>query len=71
MSSLFLVIIGFSTFFIGYKIYSRYLAINLFEINDQSVNLPSKDMQDGLDYYPTKKESVHHTQIIQFQYDLI
>ena len=62
MSSLFLVIIGFSTFFIGYKIYSRYLAINLFEINDQSVNLPSKDMQDGLDYYPTKKNILfgHH-----------
>jgi len=62
MSSLFLVIIGFSTFFIGYKIYSRYLAINLFEINDQSVNLPSKDLQDGLDYYPTKKHILfgHH-----------
>ena len=62
MSSLLLVIIGFSTFFIGYKIYSRYLAINLFEINDQSVNLPSKDMQDGLDYYPTKKHILfgHH-----------
>ena len=62
MSSLFLVIIGFSTFFIGYKIYSRYLAINLFEINDQSVNLPSKDMQDGLDYYTTKKHILfgHH-----------
>ena len=62
MSSLFLVIIGFSTFFIGYKIYSRYLSINLFEINDQSVNLPSKDLQDGLDYYPTKKHILfgHH-----------
>ena len=62
MSSLFLVIIGFSTFFIGYKIYSRYLAINLFEINDQSVNLPSKDLQVDLDYYPTKKHILfgHH-----------
>ena len=62
MSSLFLVIIGFSTFFIGYKIYSRYLSINLFEINDQSANLPSKDLQDGLDYYPTKKHILfgHH-----------
>ena len=62
MSSIFLVIIGFLAFFTGYKIYSRYIAYNLFDINDESVEPPSKSMKDGVDYYPTKKHILfgHH-----------
>ena len=39
MSSIFLVIIGLSTFFVGYKIYSKFLARNIFDIYDKTVSV--------------------------------
>ena len=39
MSSIFLVIIGLSTFFAGYKIYSKFLARNIFDIYDKTVSV--------------------------------
>ena len=61
MNSLVLVAIGFSTFFLGYKFYSKYISFNLFEIN-KSISTPSESMRDGIDYYPTKKHILfgHH-----------
>ena len=62
MSSIFLVIIGLSTFFAGYKIYSKFLARNIFDIYDKTVEAPSISMEDGTDFYPTKKHILfgHH-----------
>ena len=62
MSSIFLVIIGLSTFFVGYKIYSKFLAQNIFDIYDKTVEAPSISMKDGTDFYPTKKHILfgHH-----------
>ena len=61
MSSLVLVAIGFTAFFLGYKFYSKYVSLNLFEIQ-KSITTPSHAMQDGVDYYPTKKHILfgHH-----------
>jgi len=61
MNSLVLVAIGFTTFFLGYKFYSKYISFNLFEIN-KSISTPSESMRDGIDYYPTKKHILfgHH-----------
>ena len=61
MSSLVLVAIGFAAFFLGYKFYSKYISLNLFEIQ-KSITTPSHAMQDGVDYYPTKKHILfgHH-----------
>ena len=61
MNSLVLVAIGFSTFFLGYKFYSKYISFNLFEIN-KLISTPSESMRDGIDYYPTKKHILfgHH-----------
>ena len=61
MNSLVLVAIGFTTFFLGYKFYSKYISFNLFEIN-KLISTPSQNMQDGIDYYPTKKHILfgHH-----------
>ena len=62
MSSIFLVIIGLSTFFVGYKIYSKFLARNIFDIYNKNVEAPSISMEDGTDFYPTKKHILfgHH-----------
>ena len=61
MSSLVLVAIGFTAFFLGYKFYSKYISQNLFQIN-KPIATPSKTMRDGVDYYPTKKHILfgHH-----------
>ena len=61
MSSLVLVAIGFTAFFLGYKFYSKYVSLNLFEIQ-KSITTPSHAIQDGVDYYPTKKHILfgHH-----------
>ena len=62
MSSISLVILGFLTFYAGYKFYSVYLSHILFDIEDTSIELPSKSMKDGIDFYPTKKHILfgHH-----------
>ena len=61
MSSLVLVALGFTAFFLGYKFYSKYISLNLFEINKPAVT-PSHSMRDGVDYYSTKKHILfgHH-----------
>lgn len=44
-----------------YKIYGRFLSNRIFKINPDAI-VPSKEMEDGIDYVPTKKEIIfgHH-----------
>ena len=62
MNSVVLVFIGFTVFFLGYKFYSRYLANQIYNINDDQTVLPSSSFEDGIDYIPTKKHILfgHH-----------
>ena len=62
MNSVVLVFIGFTVFFLGYKFYSRYLANQIYNINDDRTVLPSSLFEDGIDYIPTKKHILfgHH-----------
>jgi carbon starvation protein len=55
MSSLLLLLIGLSFFYLGYKFYSKFIGNQIFGINDPNVSMPSKTFKDGLDYVPTKK----------------
>ena len=62
MSSIILVLIGFTTFFLGYKFYSKYVGQRIFEVQDETITMPSKSLEDGMDYVPTKKHILfgHH-----------
>ena len=62
MSSILIVLTGFTFFYFGYKFYSKFVATKIFNIYDSSFITPSKEMQDGVDYLPTKKHILfgHH-----------
>ena len=61
MSSIYLIIFAFILFYIGYKYYSRYIADTVFDIDDKKIS-PAHEMNDGIDYVPTKKHILfgHH-----------
>ena len=62
MSSILIVLTGFAFFYLGYKFYSKFIATKIFNLYDSSFITPSKEMQDGVDYLPTKKHILfgHH-----------
>jgi len=62
LSSVFLVIIGLSTFLIGYKFYASYIASRVFDLKTSQRRVPSEEFEDGIDFVPTKKEILfgHH-----------
>ena len=62
MSSILIVLIGFIFFYLGYRFYSKFVSDNIFEINDSSFSVPSEELEDGIDYLPTKKHILfgHH-----------
>ena len=57
-----LVAVGsFVAFIVAYYTYGRWLARNVFSLDADAVT-PSRELQDGIDYVPTKKEVIfgHH-----------
>ena len=62
MSSITLVLIGLSFFYLGFRFYSKFIGNRIFGINDTNVSMPSKTFEDGIDYVPTKKHILfgHH-----------
>ena len=61
MNSLIVIIIALSLFYIGYRFYSRFIAKNIFDLNDTEIT-PAHINHDGIDYVPTKKHILfgHH-----------
>lgn len=61
MNSIYPVIGTLILLFLGYRFYSRYLAVNVFQLDD-SRPTPAVTMEDGVDYVPTPKPVVlnHH-----------
>ena len=61
MNSIYLVLFALIFFIIGYKIYSKYIEKNIFEIDDDEV-APSHKYDDGIDFVPTPKHILfgHH-----------
>ena len=61
MNSIHLVLFAFTCFFLGYKFYSKYIATNIFNLDDNHPT-PSHENEDGVDFVPTKKHILfgHH-----------
>ncbi len=62
MSSIVLVLLGFTILFIGYRFYSKFVGRRIFDINEENHLMPSKEFEDGVDFVPTKKHILfgHH-----------
>ncbi|MCS5625185.1 MAG: carbon starvation protein A [Candidatus Marinimicrobia bacterium] len=62
MSSIVLVLLGFTILFIGYRFYSKFVGRRIFDINEENHLMPSKEFEDGIDFVPTKKHILfgHH-----------
>jgi carbon starvation protein len=61
MLTVFVAIASFAGFFIAYHTYGRYLARKIFDLDPNAV-VPAVEMEDGVDYVPTRKSVVfgHH-----------
>jgi carbon starvation protein len=61
MSALILMVVVFAGYILMYRFYGRYISKWIFKLDKNRVT-PSVEMQDGIDYQPTKKEIIfgHH-----------
>ena len=65
MDALLLMLITGVGYLIAYHTYGRFVARKIFKL-DKNVSVPSKELQDGIDYVPTKKGIIfghHYTSI--------
>jgi carbon starvation protein len=63
MNASILAIIGLCAFFMAFRIYAKYLSIQVFQIDKEiDENTPANNLRDGIDYVPTKKNILfgHH-----------
>lgn len=62
MNSILLVILGLTVFYLGYKFYATFIGNKIYGLQDEGISMPSKEMEDGVDYVPTKKHILfgHH-----------
>jgi len=62
MSSIVLVLIGLLVFYLGFRFYSKFIGNRIFKIHEEDQTMPSKALEDGIDYVPTKKHILfgHH-----------
>ena len=62
MSSIVLVLIGLLAFYLGFRFYSKFIGNRIFKIHEDDQIMPSKALEDGIDYVPTKKHILfgHH-----------
>ncbi len=62
MSSIVLVLIGILVFYLGFRFYSKFIGNRIFKIHEDDQIMPSKALEDGIDYVPTKKHILfgHH-----------
>jgi carbon starvation protein len=61
MGALFIMVLAFVGFIVMYNLYGKYIGNKIFNLSE-SANVPAVDMEDGIDYVPTKKEVIfgHH-----------
>ena len=61
MSTLLVALLSGVGFIVAYHTYGRFLARKIFDINPEALT-PSREMEDGVDYVPTRREIVfgHH-----------
>ncbi|MBC8196966.1 MAG: carbon starvation protein A [Candidatus Marinimicrobia bacterium] len=61
MNSIYLVLFGLTSFYLGYRFYSKYIAKNIFDL-DENIITPAHEFNDGVDFVPTTKHILfgHH-----------
>ena len=61
MNALLIMILSFAGYLIMYNLYGRYIGKKIFNLT-QAAGVPAVEMEDGVDYVPTKKEVIfgHH-----------
>tara|TARA_Y100000590_G_scaffold27232_1_gene30546 strand:- start:356 stop:2011 length:1656 start_codon:yes stop_codon:yes gene_type:complete len=61
MNSIYIVILSFAIFYLGYRYYSKYIANKIFNLDDSN-KTPAHTINDGVDYVPAKKHILfgHH-----------
>ncbi len=61
MNSIYLVLFGLTSFYLGYRFYSKYIAKNIFDLNEDIIT-PAHEFNDGVDFVPTHKHILfgHH-----------
>ena len=61
MDSILVAVLSFFGFILAYNTYGRYLARKVFGL-DPDAPVPSKELEDGVDFVPTKRQVVfgHH-----------
>jgi len=62
MNSIFLALIGFVVFYLGYRFYSRFIDRNIYKPEEFSGQTPAHEFSDGVDFVPTQKPILfgHH-----------
>jgi carbon starvation protein len=62
MAPLFIVLICFLTYFLGYRFYSRYISEKVFQLKGRETPTPAHTLRDDVDYIPTKPSILfgHH-----------
>lgn len=61
MNALLIMILAFAGYLIMYNLYGRYIGKKIFNLTREA-GVPAVEMEDGIDYVPTKKEVIfgHH-----------
>jgi carbon starvation protein len=61
MNAAWVCLVGLICLALGYRFYSRFLAVHVFNLRAEEP-VPSKELQDGIDYVPTKRAILfgHH-----------
>lgn len=54
MHGLWLAVLGFGVFFLGYRYYSRFIADRIYRL-DPDFETPAHELEDGVDFVPTDK----------------
>ena len=57
MSTFLIAAVSFLLFIVAYRTYGRWLASSVFGL-DQAAEVPSKQLQDGVDFVPSKRSLV-------------
>ena len=65
MDALLMVVLAFVGYIVMYKLYGRFIGKQIFKLS-KAAGVPAKELEDGIDYVPTKKEVIfghHYTSI--------
>jgi carbon starvation protein len=54
MSAILMAVVGLSAFYIGYSLYSRFIAQKVYRL-DPNFQTPAHELQDGVDFVPTNR----------------